>query len=140
MTKIDQASQLLQDATLAILNGEAVNVYHERGIKTLLDILESEPKLLAGATVADKVVGKAAALVMVKGGVKEVYAELIGESAIEVLRSRGIPVIYGAVTARIMNRAGTGPCPMESAVWEIDDPAVAVEVLLEKRKNFKPTL
>ena len=132
MTTINKAKELLKNGTLAVINGESVFVYHERGIKTLLDILMGGPALLEGAIVADKVVGKAAALLMVKGGVKEVYAETISESALEVFRSHQIPATFGASVPRIMNRAGTGPCPMESAVTEINDPQTAFEALKQK--------
>ena len=132
--KIDKAKQLLKDSTLVVINGERVCTYNERGVKTLLDILQSEPLLLENAIVADKIVGKAAALLMVKGGVKEVYAETISESAIEVFRLHKIPVTYGIVTLRIVNRTGTGPCPMESTVEGIDDPVEAFEALKQKVK------
>ena len=122
----------MKEGVLAVINGENVSVYDERGIKTLLDILMSSPALLEGAIVADKVVGKAAALLMVKGGVKEVYAETVSESALEVFRSHQIPATFGTCVLKIMNRAGTGPCPMESAVAEINDPQTAFEALKQK--------
>ena len=132
--KINRAKQLLKDATLALINGERVCVYNERGIKTLLSLLQDDPQLLENATVADKIVGKAAAYLMVKGGVKEVYAETISERAIEVFRLYQIPVTFGVRTLQIVNRSGTGPCPMESTVEDIDDIELAFEALKQKVK------
>ena len=134
--KMNSAKQLLKekDATLVLINGENVCVYNERGIKTLLKLLQNSPHLLKDAQVADKIVGKAAALLMTAGGVKEVYAETISESAIKVFQKHGISFSFGISTPQIINRAGTGPCPMESCVEKIDDPACAYEALKQKIK------
>ena len=131
------AKELLNGATLVVINGEKVCTYNERGIKALLNLLQNDPLFLEKATVADKIVGKAAALLMVKGGVKEVYAETISESAKEVFLRHQIPVSFGTSTLRIINREGTGPCPMESTVEKIDDPSEAYEALKQKVKNLR---
>lgn len=132
--KMNEAKTLLKekDATLVIANGENVCVYFERGIKTLLSLLQNNPQLLKNAQVADKIVGKAAALLMIVGGVKEVYAETISESAIKVFQKHQVPFTFAISTPQIINRAGTGPCPMESCVEGIDDPACAYEALKQK--------
>ena len=131
MNEGQRAVRLLNGGTLAVVNGERAQVFCERGIKALMGILHSDASLLDGASVADKVVGKAAALLMIKGGVKEVYAELISSRAEEVLRAHGVSLSYGDKCERIVNRAGDGFCPMESAVWDTEDPDEAY-ILLEK--------
>ena len=131
----NRAKELLKNATLAVIKGESVKVFNERGIKTLLDILESNPSLLENASVADKIVGKASALLMVKGGVKEVYAETVSEGALSVFGRYKIPVTFSARTAIIINRAGTGQCPMECTVEKIDDPDEAFKALKQKVKG-----
>ena len=50
---------------------------------------------------------------------------MISRSALEALNKGGIPVYYDTLTEGIINRAGTGPCPMEAATKEISDPALA---------------
>ena len=49
-----------------------------------------------------------------------------------LFRSHNIPIQYDTLVLRIKNRAGDGLCPMESRVWEIDDPLAAYEAL----KNY----
>lgn len=133
MTTLNKARKILENHTLAIVCGDTAQTYNERGIKTLLSILSDNPALLCGASVADKVVGKAAALLMVKGKVKEVYAEVISESATDIFRKYRIPFAYGTIADKIINRSGTGMCPMEQTVVGIDNPDDAFVALKQKQ-------
>ena len=69
-----------------VIENHGVRTFSGRGVKDLLRVLEEEPQVLNGAKIADKVVGKAAAALMVLGKVREVYAELISTPAVELLR------------------------------------------------------
>lgn len=59
--------------------------FNDRGVKTLIKIIDNNPSFLKNAILADKVIGKAAALLMVFGGVKEVFALVISTPALMVL-------------------------------------------------------
>lgn len=120
---------LSEGAFLVIVNGGGVLAYKEHGIKTLLSL---EPGSLTGAFVADKIVGKAAAMLLVRGGTIEVYAEIISEPALEVLKKHKIICLYGTLVPNIINRDKTGICPMEEAVLGIDDVKTAYEILVDK--------
>ena len=102
-----------------------------RGVRPLLDLLDGNANV-AGFSVADKVVGKAAAYLYCLLGVKELYAKIISQPALAVLQRNSIRVEYDRLVPAIRNRAGDGPCPMESAVWEIDDPQQALTAIQEK--------
>ncbi len=78
---------------------------------------------------ADRVVGKAAAFLYVLLGVTAVYAEVLSEPALKVLRGHGMAVEAQCVVGRIVNRKGDGLCPMESAVMEIEDAAAAYKAI-----------
>lgn len=103
----------------------------ERGVKPLL-VWIREGKDLRGCAAADRVVGKAAALLYAYMGVSALYAGVASESAAGVLQRFGIGAEIGQVVPRIRNRAGTGFCPMETAVQGTDDPAAARAILEEK--------
>ena len=62
--------------SIVVLNQNNEYVSSESGISALLLLLKDKPDMLRGASVADKVVGKAAAMLMVYGCVAEVYAGL----------------------------------------------------------------
>ncbi|MDE6302390.1 MAG: DUF1893 domain-containing protein, partial [Clostridia bacterium] len=106
---LTEAIALLKDGvTIAIVSGEKYVTSTERGIKFVLGLVESCDDILNGASVADKVVGRAAALLMVKGGVKEVYAEVLSNPAQEVFIKYGVEYEYKTLVQGIINRKGDG--------------------------------
>lgn len=108
----------------------------ERGIRPMVDWLESDPEFLRGASVADKVVGRAAAMIMVYGGVAEVYTNIISSRALSFLQEHGIPCTYVNTCDAVANRRGDGICPMEKVTAPIKDPAEAYEKVKEKLKEM----
>ena len=108
-----------------------------RGVKPILDWLHDEGAPLDGAFVADKVIGKAAALLMVKGGVKKVYGEVISAAAEGVFESHRLPYSYKTKVPYIINRVGDGMCPMENAVKDIADPDEAEAAVLKALDQLK---
>ena len=68
MTAIERARALLgKSGSLAVVNGDREYSSSARGVKPLTDLLSSNREMLRGASVADKIVGKAAALLMAAG-------------------------------------------------------------------------
>lgn len=127
---LSRAKQLLdRGAALVIVNGGGELTFNEHGIKTLLSLQSGS---LAGAFVADKVVGKAAAMMLARGGAIEVYAAIISEPALEVLKQHKVICLYGELVKNIINRDKTGICPMEKAVLHVDDIEKAYKILVEK--------
>ncbi|MDE7295685.1 MAG: DUF1893 domain-containing protein, partial [Clostridia bacterium] len=115
-------------------NGECL--YSEkRGIAPLMGFL-AQGVDLRGYSVADKVVGKAAAFLFVKCGIREAFAETLSQSAKAVLEAHGIPVTYSVLTEKIINRAGTDMCPMEKTVLNVDNAEDAYLVLKEKMREM----
>ncbi len=97
-----------------ILGGDRLSIYRRRGVRDLLALLDDNPGRLNGAFVADKVVGKGAAAIMIAGGVCGVYAGVISRPALRLLRDASVQVEYDSLTDNIINRAATGICPVES--------------------------
>ena len=108
----------------------------ERGVKPLLDFLASGQDF-SGFCAADRVVGKAAAFLYVLMGIDALHAEVLSVPAQAVLARYGIPVTYTALTEAIRNRTGDGFCPMEQAVWSIDDPQCALAAIEQKRRALQ---
>ena len=113
------------DYTLAVMHGDDVYTSKERGVKPLLELYERYGEL-RGAAAADKVVGKAAALLYVRLGISELYTDVVSTHALAVLRENGIDTSFTVETEAIRNRRGDGFCPMESAVMDISDPEEAL--------------
>lgn len=129
MSKLETAKRLLTDskATLVVIaeSGEEFTS-EERGVKPLVYLLEHEPRILKGASVADKVVGKAAALLMVLGDIKEINTGVISTPAMEVFEKHNITYFFNKKVERIVNRKGDGLCPMETLCLDIEEPANAL--------------
>jgi predicted transcriptional regulator len=137
MTEIEKAKELLKNGTvLAVINGENQYVSVLRGVKALVSLLINNSELMDGAYIADKVVGKAAAILMVLGKVKEVYAITISKNAVKVFEKYGIKYSYQIITDFIINREGTGVCPMEQAVQAIEELTPAFEAIKNKLKEI----
>ena len=130
---LKRAKELLKegDYTCVFVTKTGEFFSKERGIKPLLKILNADMGTL-GAYVADKVVGKAAAFLYEIMEIKALYAATISVPALGVLKRNGIYVEYDVLTENIRNRANTGNCPMESAVWDVTDARLAREILENK--------
>ena len=122
MTDIEKAKEALGNHSIALCKSGEVITSDKRGVAPLVEIIQSGTDI-SGFSAADRVVGKAAAMLMLKAGIAEVYALTISESA----KNR---------TTRIMNRDNTGPCPMETAVANTDDINTGTEIIIEKLKNM----
>ena len=132
---LEQAKLLLESGeyTCVFCKAEQVITCKERGVKPLLELLEANQDL-QGYSVADKVVGKAAAMLYACMHVRQVYAPVMSAGAEYTLLRHGIAALYDKKTERIQNRRGDGLCPMETAVWDIDDPEQAYKILKNATK------
>ena len=129
-----QLIDILHDEALTLViksSDGAIHRFTQRGVKDLLNLVQTSPEVLNGAIVADKAVGKAAAACMVVGGIKQVHADVMSKPALALLQSHGITSGYGQLVDHIINRAGTDWCPMERLSRDEDDPAVIIEKIKE---------
>jgi hypothetical protein len=113
-----------------------LRTFSRRGVADLFNLVADEPDFLRGASVADRVIGRGAALLLVKGGAREVYAQVISSGALEVLRSAGIETSFGKEVPNIINRTGTDICPVEKLTASTSSPDEAYE----RVKQFLKTM
>lgn len=107
--------------TLAISKGgKVIFTGRNRGVSDLFCLVKYKPEVLRGASAADKVVGKAAAILYAQSGVSEVYADNLSRGAAAVLREAGINVQYQNMIPFVMNRDRTGMCPVERLATTVD--------------------
>lgn len=102
------------------------------GIRPLLTLLAGDRAAFKGAFAADKVIGKAAAMLFVYGGVREVYGSIVSEHAKAVFDKAEVTCEYGKIVPYIINRAGDDICPMEKRVLRIEEPEEAYLMLTGK--------
>lgn len=137
-TDFEKAKQLLGQGgyTCVLCKGSRVYTSTDRGVAPLLGWLEL-PEKPEGFCAADKVVGKAAAFLYLLMGVTQLYAMVISQPALSLLQRSGIACEYDSLVPAIRNRTGEGFCPMERAVWELDDPARALEAICGTLRKLK---
>lgn len=117
--------------------GETV-VFRRRGVIDLFELSTARLDFLCGASVADKVVGRGAALLFVRGGVGRLHARIISSGALDVLRRGGVEVSFDAEVPNIINRTGTDICPVErlTACTESPDEAyLLIKNFIENQKQ-----
>lgn len=108
------------DYSCVIANGEIRRTFTQRGVADLYDLLTLEPDFLKGASIADKVVGKGAAALMILGGIKELYTDIISSKALELFRRSDVKVDFAQEVPFIWNRDHTGWCPVETMCSEVE--------------------
>lgn len=140
MTELNRAKKLLASGgyTCVLVRGEEVITCTSRGVAPLVDLI-ADGKDLTGFTAADKVVGKAVAMLAVYAGIRAVYADNMGKSAVETLTAHGVEFSYGTLADRIINRDGTDICPMEKTVERISSPQTAYEAVRAKLYQLRGT-
>lgn len=131
---------LLKDSnTIVIYKSDAsIVVSKDRGVAPLMNLLRDDKLQLKDSVIVDKVVGKAAALLMAYAEVKEVYTPIISTPALKVFKNHNIIIHFDSEVERIMNRNNDGLCPMETLCIEIETPEEAyrkITEFIEKRKR-----
>lgn len=128
---LEKAKEILAQtgSTCVLCRDDITYTTTQRGVAPLLNWLDNGVDT-CGFSAADKVVGKAAALLYCLLGIRRVHGNVMSQAAVKVLRQGGVEVYWDRLTEGIRNRTNTGPCPMEAATMHIDDPEKALPVIL----------
>ena len=119
-----------------IRNNGIIHSFSHPGVKDLHHLLTHNPDFLDGAQVADKVVGKVAASLMILGEISELYAELISTPALQLLQNHDIKVSFGEEVPIVLNRDQSGWCPLEMLSYEENNPQNILLLLEEFMKRM----
>lgn len=135
MKDIDIAKRLLIEENLALVvvkNSEVIFKSIDKGIKPMYILATEMQEKAEGASLADRVIGRGAALLCGYIGINEVYTELISEGGIDTLNKYNISFTMAKLCPYIKNRDKTGYCPIEKISMDLEDPIL----LLQKIKDF----
>jgi hypothetical protein len=120
----------------AACKNDTVYTADGRGIAPLMSIIEKAGSL-GGFTVCDKVIGSAAAYLMIEAGVSEAYAKTASKRAVKLFASHNVVFSYSELTDFIKNRAGDGLCPMEKTALQMTAADGAYGIFKAKLKELK---
>lgn len=144
--EIEKIIKVLHEKKLScvILKSDGSIVHcRRRGVIDLYELLCSSPETLNGAVIADKVVGRGAAALMVLGQIKRLYTDVLSRPALQLLGQAGIATDYGTLVDNIINRNGDDICPVEKLTSQVQSAQEALPLIaqfIEDMKNNKPEI
>ena len=130
-----------KDLTLTIVkNGAVLFQTDSHRISGFVGAIEEFGAQLEGASVADRVAGKALALLCVYARVKQVYAEVLSRKAEVVFENNQIAFEWKEIVDNVLDINKAGVCPFEKVAADISDPKDSYGVfkaLLDKMKSCR---
>jgi hypothetical protein len=126
LISLQQANKLLNDynCTCIILkNDEIIYKSNHIGVKPLLLFLDENVSLEKGDNLIliDKIIGKAALLLAAKCKINKILTPIISSEALSAAEHYNIQFEALSTVPYIINREGTGKCPIESSVTDSID-------------------
>lgn len=94
-------------------DGKVIYMSKARGLSPLVECVETHLAEMEGGVVRDKVVGRAAALLLSYAKVSSVYVEVASKGALDHLAKAGIKTEVETVVPAILNENKNDVCPME---------------------------
>ncbi|MCW4052175.1 MAG: DUF1893 domain-containing protein [Candidatus Bathyarchaeota archaeon] len=119
MNGLELAKQKLKEDKLSLAIAKDSHILYQTRSEGILGLLRAVDELkdeLAGASVADRVMGKAAALLCVHVDVACVFALTMSKSGLTTLRKHGIYYEFEKLVPVILNMDKNCKCPLEKLV------------------------
>ena len=119
-------------------NGKLVFSSSKKGVRPHLDALEEVGLAeLKGTIMVDKIIGRAAALLILYVEAAESYALVISEGAKQLFEKSRINYGYRIETENIKTEDGVIYCPFEQMVQGIDEPEKAYHAIKTKMAELQ---
>ena len=121
---------------LILKKGVALYSAKKGGMAPLVEAIDRLGKRrLSNSTIVDKIVGRAAALLISYFGASEVYSKVMSGQAEEILDRHGIKHFSQRIVEVIKNRDDVDICPFERMLLKIEDPREGYERIRRVVKN-----
>lgn len=125
----------LNESNLSLVivkKGKIVFETGAHGIGGFLLAIERLGKKIVGSAVADRIVGRAAALLCAYSEVASVFAVTTSEDGIQILRENAVPYEYENVVSNILSYDRTDICPFEKLTADLKNPKEAYARLTQE--------
>ena len=129
---LEFAKQKLISEKLSLVivkNQKVIFKTKKQGISGFLQAIEKLNQNLSKSSIADKIVGVAAAMLCVYSDVSSVFAQTISEGGIKVLENNNIAHQFEKSVSCILNRNKNDFCPFEKKAISCKNPKEAYENL-----------
>lgn len=140
MKDLELAKEILEkkELTLAIVKeGKVLFTSTDKGIRPMYTAVRELKEELQRASVADRVIGKAAAMLCKHADIKNLYTKLISNEAIKVFENSNIKFFYEESSPYIKNRDKTDMCPVEKLSQNILNTEDLIQKISEFLDNMK---
>jgi hypothetical protein len=128
-----------EQLTLAVVkNGQLLYSTKSHRISGFLEAIEKCGGILEGASLADRIAGKAVALLCVYAKIKEAYAAVLSRKAHIVFKQHHIGVHWNQMVETVLDASKEGLCPFEKAAESIVDPQKAYVTFRNLQVSLKP--
>lgn len=125
-------------AFVIVKDGRILRTGTQEGIAELIQAVEELAGSTVSASLADKIVGKAVAMVARYAGIRAVYSPLASIAARQALAEGHILLESDQMVPLILNKRNDGPCPMERLTLPITDPSAALAALRDWASSHRP--
>ncbi len=125
MDELELAKATLEKQRLSLVvvkSSEILFTSRASGVLGLVEAIRICGANLKGSVVADRVIGKAAALLCAYSGIAAVYAVVLSGPGKKTLKDFGIFVGHQKLVPGILNRDRNGMCPFEKLTEKISYP------------------
>jgi hypothetical protein len=140
---LDEYIKKLDELGLSLMVYEGRNILFRsasKGVRPHLEAINALGAHLRNTTMVDKIVGRAAALLILYSGAAEVHAGVINPGGRKLIEDAGVKLSFDMEIDHIKTVEGRIFCPFEAMVQGIDNPVQAYRAIVEKMNSFrKPT-
>jgi hypothetical protein len=119
-------------ALVVVSNGEILFETNASGIRGFLTAIERIGNGMVGSSLADKIVGEAAAQLCVFSRVREVYAVILSQCGKDLFVENDIRYEFESLVPHILNMEKIDLCPFEKIVAGSSTPEEAFRRLRDK--------
>jgi hypothetical protein len=110
------------------------------GIKPHLKAIRELGSLLEGSLIVDKIIGRAAAFLIVYSKATEAVTAIMSTPGKNVLEKHGLKFSFLEEVPHIKMENGVIYCPFENMVQGIEDPKVAYQAIVDKMNSLNSSL
>ena len=141
MQDLEIAKKQLCDKELTLViakEGKVIFQTDSHRISGFIYAIDTLGTQLIGASIADRVAGKALALLCIYAGIKEVYAEILSKKAQTLLEENKVVCQWSQIVNNVLDSNKTNVCPFEKVAENITNPKdsyTLFKALLEKMKS-----
>lgn len=139
MLDLELAKYRLKEKEFTLVIAKAGQIVFEttlHGVAGLLEAIEKLDKELVGCSVADRVVGRAAAMLCVYSHVAHVFAIILSREGQRVLAKNNLSYQCERLVPNILNHNKHEVCPFEKLAAEIRNPEETYRELKRLQKNL----